>query len=130
MHHHHQITTNQQYSSFSPHHSVPRNLPLPDLQVKAELETEDEEQVEAEEMQVFDALYQHDPNWPMMRSMQKHSLPFNAMLSRLSPHMQRLTEQATCYGPIRFSSRLRELKALGDKWCRENEIMMKQRGLI
>ncbi|VDM25053.1 unnamed protein product, partial [Hydatigera taeniaeformis] len=51
--------------------------------------------------------------------------PLEAMLpSRLDPQLQRLGELASSCGPIRFASRLRELKALGDKWTRENEILM------
>lgn len=51
--------------------------------------------------------------------------PLEAMLpSRLDPQLQRLGELASSCGPIRFASRLRELKALGDKWTQENEILM------
>ncbi|CDS43221.1 EF hand domain containing protein [Echinococcus multilocularis] len=51
--------------------------------------------------------------------------PLEAMLpSRLDPQLQRLGELASSCGPIRFASRLRELKALGDKWTRENKVLM------
>ncbi|KAL5968602.1 Nucleobindin-1, partial [Taenia solium] len=51
--------------------------------------------------------------------------PQEAMLpSRLYPQLQRLGELASSCGPIRFAIRLKELKALGDKWTQENEILM------
>ncbi|VDK24172.1 unnamed protein product, partial [Taenia asiatica] len=51
--------------------------------------------------------------------------PQEAMLpSRLDPQLQRLGELASSCGPIRFAIRLKELKALGDKWTQENEILM------
>ncbi|VDD80992.1 unnamed protein product [Mesocestoides corti] len=76
------------------------------------------------------ASYRPDPRWGLMRSMQKHTRPLDAMLPRLGPHLQRLSELATSCGPVRFASRLRELRALGDKWLRENEILLKRRGFL
>lgn len=51
-------------------------------------------------------------------------LPRESLELLLSPQLQRLGELARNCGPIRFASRLRELKALGDKWVSENEMLM------
>ena len=50
------------------------------------------------------------------------------MLSQhLVPHLQRLAELARNCGPMRLASRLKELGALGDRWTRENELLMEKR---
>ncbi|KAM7535179.1 hypothetical protein Aperf_G00000100991 [Anoplocephala perfoliata] len=46
------------------------------------------------------------------------SLPRESLEVLLSPQLQRLGELASDCGPMKFASRLRELKALGDKWKR------------
>ncbi len=93
-----------------------------------DIEEEDDE--EEEDFEDVVGGFTPDPSWSLMRSMQKHTRPLDAMLPRLAPHLQRLSELATSCGPVRFTSRLRELKALGDKWCRENEILLKRRGML
>ncbi|VDL86052.1 unnamed protein product [Schistocephalus solidus] len=76
----------------------------------------------------MDFPFSPDPSWAIMRPRRHRAL--DSVFSRLSPHFQRLSELATCSGSISLSNRLRELKALGDKWARENESLMCHRSLL
>lgn len=42
----------------------------------------------------------------------------------ISHQLQRLSELSSNCGSLRLASRLKELKALGDKWLRENEALI------
>lgn len=96
-----------------------------------EFEEEEDDEFEVEEdVAGGGAVGGRDPSWAVMRSLQKHARPLDAIWPRLGPQLQRLGELTTSCGPVRFGSRLRELKALGDKWCRENELLLKRRGLL